>query len=77
MSPENSLDERLTIARRHMRQAEERIENQLATIEELKAQGHDVKSTAEKLLAAFLKILDQFTSHCEELEKNLRTPKAK
>ena len=64
-----SLKLQLDQAREYVEQARKRVADQTALIAQLIADGHDPEP-AQRLLVAFLEVLDTLTAHLAELERN-------
>ena len=63
-----SQREQLEQAREHVRQAQQRIEDQTALISRLHSDGHDAQA-AEQLLATFIDLMTRLTLHRDRLER--------
>ena len=63
-----SHTEQLEQAREHVRQAQQRIEDQTALISRLRSDGHNTEP-AESLLATFIDLMTRLTLHRELLER--------
>ena len=66
----SSVTIRLMQARERLRQAQLRVEEQVVLIEQLADTGRST-AAAERLLATYMAIMDQFSVRCDRLQREL------